>query len=237
MPKLYGIWKSVDDIDFDKLPKSFVLKTNHDCGGVVLVPDKQSFLANKVSFNKSMQKLKEHLATNYYELYKEYHYKDIEPRVFAEELLGANLTATNANQSIENGDFQAKNDITIESNAYNAPDDYKFHCFGKAKSKHIYIQVDTERFTNHTRTIFDLKWQKMDFEFCYQMPSYVPQQPKNFALMLQIAKALSQDLNVRVDLYNPCDCVIVGELTFTHGGGTEKFNPPKWDKRFGEMWE
>ena len=140
-------------------------------------------------------------------------------------------------RSIENGDFQAKNDIAIESNAYNAPDDYKFHCFGKAHSKHIYIQVDTERFTNHSRTIFDLKWQKMDFEICFPMPSYVPQQPKNFALMLQIAKALSEDLNVRVDLYNPCVCVIVGELTFTHGGGTEKFNPPKWDKRFGEMWE
>ena len=180
-----------------------------------------------------MQKLKGHLQTNYYELYKEWHYKDIEARVFGEELLGANLTnlAQNPNQnlSIENDNFHAL--------AYKAPDDYKFHCFGKADSKKIYIQVDTERFSNHSRTIFNDKWGKMPFALCFSLPNYTPPKPQNLALMLQIAKALSQDLNVRVDLYNPCDCVMVGELTFTHGGGTEQFYPNEWDKRFGEMWE
>ena len=116
------------------------------------------------------------------------------------------------------------------------PDDYKFHCFGKAISKKIYIQVDTERFTSHSRTIFNDKWEKMPFEICFPMPNYVPSKPQNFILMLKIVKTLSQDLNVRVDLYNPCGCIMVGELTFTHGGGTECFNPSKWDKKFGEMW-
>ena len=44
LPKLYGIYKNVADINFDELPNSFVLKTNHDCGGVVLVPNKEAFL-------------------------------------------------------------------------------------------------------------------------------------------------------------------------------------------------
>ena len=166
LPKLYGIWKSIDEIDFDKLPNAFVLKTNHDCGGVVIVPNKQAFLSNTKLFNESMQKLKEHLATNYYELYKEWHYKDIEARVFGEELLGANLENqtqdSRQNQNIENDGFQASKANMVQ---YKVPNDYKFHCFSrfvmanshKEIDRKIYIQVDTERFSNHSRTIFDDK--------------------------------------------------------------------------------
>ncbi|WP_172594047.1 hypothetical protein [Helicobacter pullorum] len=35
LPKLYAIYKNVDEIDFSVLPDSFVLKTNHDSGRVV----------------------------------------------------------------------------------------------------------------------------------------------------------------------------------------------------------
>ena len=35
-----GVWDSVDDIDFDKLPNQFVLKCTHDSGGLVICKDK-----------------------------------------------------------------------------------------------------------------------------------------------------------------------------------------------------
>lgn len=35
-----GVWDHFDDIDFSKLPMSFVLKCTHDSGSVVLVRDK-----------------------------------------------------------------------------------------------------------------------------------------------------------------------------------------------------
>ena len=35
-----GVWDSFDNIDFEKLPNQFVLKTTHDSGGVVIVRDK-----------------------------------------------------------------------------------------------------------------------------------------------------------------------------------------------------
>ncbi|MBZ7948798.1 sugar transferase, partial [Campylobacter sp. RM9929] len=35
LPKLYAIYDNIYDIDFNTLPNSFVLKTNHDCGGYV----------------------------------------------------------------------------------------------------------------------------------------------------------------------------------------------------------
>ena len=100
LPKIYGIYKNVEEIDFTLLPQSFVLKTNHDCGGVVLVQDKDEFLNNKKVFQESMDKLRKHLNTNYYTKTREWHYDSIEPRVFVEEMLGENLS------------------------------DYRFHCFG-----------------------------------------------------------------------------------------------------------
>lgn len=104
LPKLYDFWRDTSEINFDKLPQSFALKTNHDCGGVVLVPDKEAFLRDKSAFQNAMQKLESHLATNYYKLYREWHYNDIEPRVFAEELLGINDSSL-GNHSADSANF------------------------------------------------------------------------------------------------------------------------------------
>ena len=40
LPKLYGHWEKAEDIDYGKLPQSFVLKTTNGCGQVLIVPDK-----------------------------------------------------------------------------------------------------------------------------------------------------------------------------------------------------
>ena len=113
------------------------------------------------------------------------------------------------------------------------PDDYKFHCFGEK----VFVQVDTDRFSNHTRTIFNDKWEKMPFEIAYKNPNYVPQKPKDFEFMMRIAIALGSVFGgVRVDLYNINGNIKIGELTFTHGCGTEKFTPNEWDKKFGTLW-
>ncbi len=100
------------------------------------------------------------------------------------------------------------------------------------------MQVDTDRFTNHTRTIFDAKWQKMPFEILYKNPSYTPQKPKNFEIMPNVARVLGSAFGgVRVDLYNIDGATKVGEITFTHGGGTERFSPKEWDRKLGDLWE
>lgn len=40
---LLGVWDKFDDIDFTKLPNSFVLKANHGCGWNIIVKDKSKF--------------------------------------------------------------------------------------------------------------------------------------------------------------------------------------------------
>ncbi|EEO25184.2 hypothetical protein HRAG_02241, partial [Helicobacter bilis ATCC 43879] len=208
LPKLYGIYKSVDEIDFSKLPQSFVLKTNHDCGGVVLVKDKESFLKDSKSFNEAMTKLTNHLNTNFYTLYREWHYKDIEPRIFAEEMLG---------------DTQKHSLI-----------DYKIHTMQNIIS---HIDVITDRHTGQKEIAMDTKWQKMPFDY-EKKSSQIPQKPIMLGEMLDMSLLLAQAFQyVRVDLYCVEMNIYVGELTFTPAGGTDKFTPQEWDKKLGDLWK
>lgn len=77
-----GVWRSFDDINFTKLPKQFVLKCNHDSGGIVICKDKDSLDKECVA-----QKIKKALAHNYYYREREWPYKNVRPLVFAEKFM------------------------------------------------------------------------------------------------------------------------------------------------------
>lgn len=77
-----GVWNSFEEIDFDSLPKQFVLKTTHDSGGVVVVKDKSTF--NKEIAKKKLEKSLKH---NYFLEHREYPYRYIKPRILAEQYM------------------------------------------------------------------------------------------------------------------------------------------------------
>lgn len=80
-----GVWESVEDIDFAKLPNQFVLKTTHDSGGVCICRNKSSF-----DFDAAKKKLKDSLHYDYYKLAAEWPYKNVPRRIIAEEYLEDN---------------------------------------------------------------------------------------------------------------------------------------------------
>lgn len=80
--KNFGVWNTFDEIDFDKLPNQFVLKTTHDQGGVIICNDKKSF-----DLNKARKKMNKHLKKNLFYLMRESPYKYVKPRILAEEIL------------------------------------------------------------------------------------------------------------------------------------------------------
>lgn len=82
VPTLMGGWKTVDEIPFDQLPSQFVLKTNHDSGGVVVVKDK-----DKMDLAKIRSKLNKSMKRNFYWYGREPQYKDIPPTLFAEKYI------------------------------------------------------------------------------------------------------------------------------------------------------
>lgn len=77
-----GIWERFDDIDFDLLPKQFVLKCTHDSGGLVIVKDK-----NNLNVEDAKKKIEKAWKRNFYYCAREWPYKFVHPRIIAEEYL------------------------------------------------------------------------------------------------------------------------------------------------------
>ena len=81
-----GIYNSLDEIDFNKLPNKFVMKCTHDSGGLVICKDK-----NKLDINEARKKINKSLKNNYYYSGREWPYKNVKPRIIIEKYMGSNL--------------------------------------------------------------------------------------------------------------------------------------------------
>lgn len=198
----YGVWDSFDEIDFTTLPSQFVLKTTHDQGGVVICRDKSEF-----NFDKAKEKLNRHLKRNFYLLLREWPYKDVKPRIIAEELLADD----------------SEGEI----------DDYKFFCFN-GEPKMMFIS--TERQAGKPKfNFYDIDFNELDIIRGAGKSNKDIMRPVNYDLMVSLARELSAGLpHVRVDFYSVREEVLFGEYTFFSGGGLKPFYPEKWDRIMGD---
>lgn len=79
---LLGVWNTPDEIDFDKLPNQFVLKCNHDSGGLVICKDKST-----LNIKEAKQKLWKSLNTDFYLVNREYPYKNVPRKIICEKYM------------------------------------------------------------------------------------------------------------------------------------------------------
>ena len=79
-----GVWDKFDDIDFSLLPDSFVLKSTNGGGGggVVICRDKNVF-----DKSSAAKRLNSSLKTSIYKHLKEWPYKNVKPRILAENFM------------------------------------------------------------------------------------------------------------------------------------------------------
>lgn len=82
LTKLYGIWDNANDIDFDPLPRAFVLKLNNGSSRNIIVKDK-----TKIDKEDICRKLNEWKDCNFAYMSLELHYRDIVPKIICEEYL------------------------------------------------------------------------------------------------------------------------------------------------------
>lgn len=199
-----GVWDKFDDIDFDLLPDKFVLKCTHDSGGLVICSDK-----NRFDKKKARKKINRSLRTNYYSQKREWPYKNVIPRIIAEQYM------------VDESGKELK--------------DYKLLCFsGKVE----YSFVCSERFKKEGLkvTFFDKEWKKMPFTRSYPASKKLITKPVNYKKMVELAETLSHDiLFVRVDFYEIRGKIYFGELTFYPGSGLEAFQPEEWDYKLGSL--
>ena len=86
MPELYGVYRTAEEIEWDKLPEKFVLKCNHGSGFNILCKDKSI-----LDVEMAKEKLTGWLATEFGRRSLEPHYKSISRRIIAEEYLGDDI--------------------------------------------------------------------------------------------------------------------------------------------------
>ena len=91
IPTLF-VYQNVDEIDFDALPHSFAIKCNHDSGSVFLCHDKSKgvFLdkhMHEYQFEEVKRILNQGLKHNYWRNAIEWPYKNVKPRILAEEYI------------------------------------------------------------------------------------------------------------------------------------------------------
>lgn len=201
--KTYGVWDTFDQIDISKLPDKFVLKTTHDSGGVVICKAKNNF-----NFNHAKKKLTKHLKTKNYFITREWPYRNIKPRIMAEEFI----------EDVTKGDLW----------------DYKFFCFdGEVKA----MFIATERLLGKEVKFdfFDKHFNSLNIVQQHPNSSKKISKPDCFDEMVVLAERLSKGFpHLRIDFYNIGSQVFFGEYTFYHHGGIVPFHPKTWDYTFGE---
>ena len=200
--KTLGVYKKFEDINFNKLPKQFVIKSTHGSGQIEIVRDK-----NLINKRELKEKINSWLETDYanragFEL----HYHNIYPRIIIEELVEG-----------------------INNDLY----DYKIMCFN---GKPEFVWVDTDRFTSHKRTLFNLNWEQLSVKYQYEISKNKIPRPKQLKKLLHFSEILSKPF-----ILSRCDFYILkngnikfGEITFTSGSGTDKFEPLTFDYDLGK---
>lgn len=79
---LIGVYKSVDEIPWDKFPNRFVLKCTHGSGSNIICQDK-----SKLDISNAKKKLSKWMDKNWYWFGREWPYKNIKPRIICEKYM------------------------------------------------------------------------------------------------------------------------------------------------------
>jgi hypothetical protein len=204
-----GVWERAEDIEWDKLPDKFVLKTTHgaNAAGVVVCRDKSTF-NREDAIKKLDRSMKEDDLSTYM---GEWIYKNIHRRIIAEELL-------------EDTD-----------NASGALPDYKFYCFSGIPK---YCQVIRDRNTKETIDFYDMEWEHMPFVGLNPVTNGISAvtKPAHLDNMIQICRKLSTDMVFsRIDLYVVNDRTYFGEITLFPASGLGTFTPNEYNTVLGNM--
>lgn len=222
---LLGVWDKAEDIDFDKLPNQFVLKCTHDSGGLCICRDKNTF-----DVKQCKDYLDNRLTHNYYKLWREWPYKNVVPKIIAEQYIDVTQ-----NSPLKCGDIISVEELQCKQGLL----DYKFMCFsGRVQALFLDIGVvkgSSKHAENYYRNVYDREFNLLPVKETRENYPLKIKMPDNFNQMVEIAEKLSSGIpHVRIDLYNIKGRIFFGEFTFFHGSGLSNFFIPKeWDKIFG----
>lgn len=195
--EVYTEGKTFEDLDFDKCPERFVIKTNHASGQNIIIKNKQEFLNSRgedgvaaLGFDNVRKIFNLWLSRHYaFQSGFELQYKNIDRKVFVEEYI---------------------DDIA----------EYQFTCLNGVPEAIRYLKdpVTVIYSPNWTSFLSDKDKSKLIESDAY--PEEVVQKPDDLDLMLEYARILSKEFKfVRVDFLKSNGKLYFAEMTFTPSSG------------------
>lgn len=209
---LYYQTQIAENIIPEKFPNTpFIIKTNHDSGGVYIIKDK-----SHQDWVKIRAELKKRLKKNYYTTSKEWQYKNIKPCIIVEKLLLDN------NQNIP---------FDYKLHCFNGKVNMIQVDHGRGTENH-YRNWYSPKWEREP-----YRWSSYKPNGKVTDPSdWDIKKPNTLKEMISLSEILAKDFDyVRVDWYDVNNKVYFGELTFHHDGGYRPILPGDWDKKLGDM--
>lgn len=203
--KIIAVYDRVEQINLEKLPKSFVLKGTHGSGYNIVCRDKST-----MNWDLEFHKMRRWLRNKYYLKNGEWVYKGIRPKIICEEFL-------------------------VDANQKHGLTDYKFYCFqGEPeycqviKNRDLNPTIDFYDMNWNHMEFTGLQDLPRSPE-----PDIKPEKFQEMYEIAQVLS--KRFPFVRVDLYYVENKIYFGELTFFPRSGFGTFTPVKWNKKMGDL--
>jgi len=193
-----------NEIDFSKLPNSFVLSCNHGSSMTIVVEDKSKLRKKNIKSIKKRLNQWLKIDVSYVNAF-DFTYKGIKPCIIITEYL------TNGNNDLK---------------------DFKLFCFN-GQPKYLWIDSGRFG-NDHRRTVYDSHFKKMPFRYGVFKEADNPKPvnfEKMFELSEILSKDFKL---VRVDFYEVNGILKIGELTFNSGAGRDLIYPIEYNEKLGE---
>lgn len=201
-----GVWDNADDIDFDKLPKQFVLKCTHDSHSIIVCKDK-----SKLDFEAARKTLNNGLKRNLFYYGREWPYKSVPPRIIAEKYM------TDAPESDSFTDYKFF--------CFNGIADCVMVCLGRGDGETKFYFFDKQWKLKR----LNVRGKKAPSDFTIPKPICMDQ-------MFKVAEILSSGIPfARIDLYQSNEKIYFGEITLYPASGFDANILPEADLYFGKL--
>ncbi|WP_160299882.1 ATP-grasp fold amidoligase family protein [Belnapia sp. F-4-1] len=199
---LLGIWSRAEDIEWEKLPSRFVLKGSHGWNMNLLVHDRTA-----LDIPTAVSQANGWLRRNHYETAGEWAYRDLTPRLLAEEML-----------------LDADGGI---------PADLKFYVFhGRVRLLRVHIG----RHGHHRANSYNERLEPWSVRQAHE-PDLGYVLPPETQDALRLAEQIGGEFDfARVDLYCVGGRVFFGEITHYDGNACSPFSPAGLDRVIGDYW-
>lgn len=191
---LLGKWSNIDDVSFEDLPDTFVLKLNNGCGSIIYVKDKST-----ANLNDIKQSLREYMGKGFGKHTAEPHYLRIVPMIIAEKYL------------------EGKNQVIPSCSLI----DFKFWCFNGKVISCLLITNRTDWGFKYALYSVEDGWKdisagNLNYSDTRRPLDIAVPRPRSLEKMIEFASNISNGHpQMRVDLYEVDNKPYFGEITMT----------------------